>query len=93
MSTQQVAKNNNSKEKVVLVNKLEKELFDRYGPMIGGAKLHKVLGYNTSAAFRLALKQGDISLPVFKIEKRRGNFALTVDIAAWLVEQKFKKEK
>lgn len=75
-------------EKESLINKLNHDLMIMFGPVIGGEDLHKVLGYKTGAAFRLALKQGDIALPIFNITKRRGKFALTIDIVNWLVEQR-----
>ena len=61
-----------------------------YGPMIGGKNLCKVLGYNSSGAFRQALYKKAVPVEVFAIENRRGKFALSVDIAHWLAEQKFK---
>ncbi|WP_156501756.1 hypothetical protein [Alteromonas stellipolaris] len=61
-----------------------------YGPMIGGKNLCKVLGYNSSGAFRQALYKKTVPVEVFAIENRRGKFALSVDIAHWLAEQKFK---
>ena len=82
---------NNDKQDLVI--KLDKDLMDRHGPIIGGEDLWQVLGYKTAAAFRLALKLGDISLPIFNIEKRRGKFALSIDIANWIVDQKYKEEK
>lgn len=80
-------------DKQELAIKLEKDLIDRYGPIVGGEDLRQVLGYKTASAFRLALKLGDISLPIFNIEKRRGKFALSVDIANWIVNQKYKENK
>jgi hypothetical protein len=82
---------NNEKEELAV--KLHSDLMTLFGPVIGGEDLHKVLGYKTGAAFRLALKQGDIDLSIFKIDKRRGKFALTVDIVAWLINQKYRSIK
>lgn len=76
-------------EKEALINALRQDLMKHFGPVIGGEDLRQVLGYKTGAAFRLALKQNDITLPVFTIKKRRGRFALAIDIATWLVEQKY----
>lgn len=56
---------------------------DRYGPMLGGSTLRKVLGYPSAAALRMALNRGLVKVPVFEIENRRGRFALTQDVAAW----------
>ena len=61
-----------------------------YGPMIGGKNLYKVLGYNTSGAFRQAVYKKTVPVDIFTIENRRGKFALSIDIARWLAEQKFK---
>lgn len=80
-------------EQEMLAKKLHSDLMALFGPVIGGEDLHKVLGYKTGAAFRLALKQGDIDLSIFKIDKRRGKFALTVDIVTWLINQKYKPIK
>lgn len=82
-----------STDKQQLTNKLERELTERYGLIVGGKDLRDVLGYKTASAFSLACKQGDISLPIFNIEKRRGKFALAVDIAHWIVNQKYTSEK
>lgn len=81
------------KEKEALEKTLQSDLMSHYGPIIGGEDLYKVLGYKTSSAFRLALNQGDINLSIFHIEKRRGRFSLTIDIAKWLVKQKYKSQK
>mgnify|MGYP000226590103 CR=1 FL=1 len=82
-----------STDKQQLTNKLERELTERYGLIVGGKDLRDILGYKTASAFSLACKQGDISLPIFNIEKRRGKFALAVDIAQWIVNQKYTSEK
>lgn len=79
-----------SSEQEYLAKKLHSDLMTLYGPVIGGEDLCKVLGFRTGAAFRLAFKQGDIDLSIFKIDKRRGKFALTVDVVAWLIHQKYK---
>jgi len=63
---------------------LEKAMLEKYGPMVGGATLCKVLGYPSAAALRQALSRGLISVPVFEIQNRRGRFALTQDVVAWL---------
>ena len=82
-----------SNDKAVLAKKLHSDLMALFGPVIGGEDLHKVLGYKTGAAFRLAHKQGDIDLSIFNIDKRRGKFSLTVDIVEWLINQKYKSIK
>ncbi|HSH71644.1 MAG TPA: hypothetical protein VK974_01185 [Methylophilaceae bacterium] len=69
----------NAKQKAI-----EVELFNRYGPLIGGCDLRQCLGYKSSASFNRAAKLGILRLSVFEIESRRGKFALTRDVAIWL---------
>lgn len=60
------------------------ELTSLYGPLIGGRDLGRALGFRTQEAFRQALKRGHMPIQTFKVEGRRGKFAMTADIAAWL---------
>jgi len=60
------------------------KLYEEYGPLIGGPQLVKVLGFRTNAAFRQAEKIGNIGIDVFEIEGRKGKFARTHDVEAWL---------
>ncbi len=76
----------NQETQKVSTEHLEKSLMELYGPMIGGSTLRKVLGYPTAAALRRAHERGLLSVPVFEIPSRRGKFALTQDVAVWLVE-------
>lgn len=52
--------------------------------MLGGAALCRALGFPTAAAMRQAVSRGRVPVPLFEIEKRRGRFALTRDVALWL---------
>lgn len=63
---------------------LERDLINRYGPIIGRDDLRKALGYKTDDAFRQALSRNTIPIPVFEIEHRKGKFALVKDLAVWL---------
>lgn len=67
--------------------KFEQELFEWYGPLIGGKDLQKVLGYRTGDAYRQAVFRNTIPIKTFEIENRRGRFALTADVAQWLTQQ------
>jgi hypothetical protein len=67
---------------------LEHELSSRHGPMMTGEPLRVALGYPSPAAFRQAIARKTTPIPVFGIEKRRGKFALTIDVAAWLATQR-----
>jgi hypothetical protein len=63
---------------------MEKDLIDKYGPMVGGPDLVKVLGYRSNASFRRAEKLGQIDIRIFPLRGRKGKFAMTKDIADWL---------
>jgi hypothetical protein len=71
-------------EKMTLETSLTTQLTEMYGPMIGGVTLWRTLGYTSSDAFRQAYSRGLVTVPVFKIENRRGKFALARDVARWL---------
>lgn len=68
-------------------NSLAAQLLDRYGPMLGGRDLYAALGFKSYAAFHRSKQRGEIGVIVFSLTGRRGWFALTTDVAAWLSEQ------
>ncbi len=68
------------------------ELNLRYGPIIGGRKLVLVLGYDSTSAFRQALKRGQLPVIVFELPGRRGKFAFTNDICEWLMRVRLKMD-
>jgi hypothetical protein len=57
---------------------------EKYGPLIGGPDLVKVLGYRSNASFRRAVRLGIIGVRVFDIPGRKGKYAKTQDVVAWL---------
>lgn len=65
---------------------LERELLDRYGPLIGNKELQRALGYPSAEAFRQALAREQVPVPVFVVPQRRGKFALTSEVARWLAQ-------
>lgn len=67
---------------------LEHELSNQHGPMMTGEGLRAALGYPSKEAFRQAVARKTTPIPVFGIEKRRGKFALTKDVAAWIAAQR-----
>lgn len=71
-----------------LVNDLESELLDRYGPILSAQQLASIFAYPTLAAFRQAVTRGTVPVPVFSIEKRRGKYALAKDVARWMAEKR-----
>lgn len=72
-----------------LVQALEKDLLEQYGPVLTGANLQKALGYPSMDAMRQAMFRNQAPVPVFKLKNRRGRFALAKDIANWLAKQRF----
>jgi hypothetical protein len=62
----------------------EAALTQTLGPVVGGSALSRALGFRTQAAFRKAKQRGRLPIATFEVEGRRGRFAATSDIAAWL---------
>lgn len=69
-------------------------LLGTYGPIVGGEDLVRLLGYPSSVALRQANSRGTVPVAIFNIPHRRGKFAFTEEVAAWLKElQERKGEK
>jgi len=71
-----------------IATELSTRLTTQYGAMLGSAALIKELSYPSAASFQRALARGIVPVPVFKIEHRRGSFALARDVAEWLSRQR-----
>lgn len=72
------------------ITSLERELIERYGELLATDPLYRLLGYSTPAALKQSLLRKELpAVPIFRIENRRGMFALTKDVAAWLAEKRF----
>lgn len=65
-------------------DQLRSELLERHGALVGGPDLTKLLGFKTYAAFYRTWRAGELGVQVFHIPGRRGLFALTQDVAAWM---------
>ncbi|RUL66866.1 hypothetical protein EKH79_03135 [Dyella dinghuensis] len=61
---------------------------ERYGAVVGGEALRSLLGFNTLGAFRQARVGGSLGVKVFQLPARRGHFALTEEVCAWLLAQR-----
>ncbi|MEZ5616439.1 MAG: hypothetical protein C3F19_11425 [Rhodocyclales bacterium] len=72
-------------------NDLAEKMLKEFGPLMGGEDLRRALGYRTSAALARAARMGAVGVAVFDIPNRRGKFALTVDVAAWLTSLRNRK--
>lgn len=55
-----------------------------FGPVVGTAMLWRVLNYPTPDALRKAIERGRAPVATFVIPGRRGRFAHTRDVIAWL---------
>lgn len=73
-------------------NDLSKKAYEKYGPILGGKDLWRSLGYKTFAAFVRAVDKGSMGVKVFRIEGRRGWFAMTEDVVIWLSQLKEKNQ-
>lgn len=56
----------------------------KYGPLLSGKELVNALGYPTQTAFWQARRVGRVEVRTFRISGRKGTFALTTEVAAWL---------
>ncbi|ENG7912686.1 hypothetical protein R4575_16705 [Acinetobacter baumannii] len=77
-----------NKKLLISAELIERDLFERYGPMISDDALRIALGYRSFDAFRQALTRKTVPIPVFSIENRRGKYALVKDVASWLAKQR-----
>lgn len=68
--------------------RINRELAEANGPLIGGSALRKALGFSSAEAFRQAYFRGHVPIKVFSIPNRRGKFAYTCDVATWLANLK-----
>lgn len=66
-------------------------MLQEYGPLMGGEDLRRALGYRTWSAFARAVRAEALLVKVFEIPGRRGRFALTQEVAEWLVQLRDQK--
>lgn len=69
------------------------ELVARYGYMVGGDDLWRLLGYRSLDSFRKAQTKGTVPITTFRIEGRRTRYGSTEDLARWLDQQLSKVKK
>jgi len=67
---------------------LRESLLRLHGPLLGGAPLVAALGHRSAASLRQARRRGQVAVPLFTVQNRRGWFALTQDVADWLAEMR-----
>lgn len=73
-----------------LEKELEQDMLSLYGPILSGEKLLQSLGYVSKDAFRQSIVRETVPVSVFKIDGRRGYFALTKDVARYLAKARNK---
>lgn len=73
-----------------LRDELDKRMLEKYGPILSGSDLVSCLGYASQDALNKAVSRKTAPGFVFSLPNRRGRFALTADVAAWLVESRNK---
>lgn len=54
---------------------------------MGSAGLRQALGFSSQAALRAAIAEDRLPFQVFTIAGRKGSFALTHEVAAWLASR------
>jgi hypothetical protein len=66
---------------------LRQKLEQTYGRVMASSQIAALLVFPSTAAFRQARRRGSISIRMFTMPGRRGSFAMTQDVAAWLAQQ------
>lgn len=60
------------------------------GPLFAGDVLFHTLGYGSGAAMRKAHSRGTVPVTLMELHHRKLRFALSDEIAGWLIEQRLK---
>ncbi len=58
-----------------------------YGGLVPAKELSRLLGFSTPAALRRAHATGRLTVPLFKLQGRRGLFAHAGDVSAYMRAQ------
>lgn len=67
---------------------LAEDLLRTHGHVVGGEALYRLLGYGSADAFQQALRREAVGVPVFALPGRRGKFAMTRDVSAFLLRHR-----
>lgn len=76
-----------------LYEELKNDLLKLHGPIIGGQDLARALGFNSLKALRQAKSRDLLGLTVFTPPKRRGLYAVTSDVAEWIINHRFEGDQ
>ena len=74
-------------------HKLVDHMMVRFGPTLGGEDLYAALGFKTYASFHRSKLRGELGIHVFKLQGRKGWFALTDEVADWLEKQSRREDR
>lgn len=67
---------------------LRVQLEQAYGPLMTGQALWRCLGFPSANSFHHAAGRGLVPVESFRLSGRKGRFARSADVAAWLADQK-----
>jgi hypothetical protein len=67
---------------------IETQLLNRHGSIIRGSDLWKEMGFSSYEAFRQSERRGKLGITLFTIPDRNGKFAITCEVAHWIVEHR-----
>lgn len=68
---------------------LEEDMLKLHGPVLTGEALMRSLGYVSKDAFRQSIVRKTVPIPVFRMENRRGYYALTKEVAEYLAKARY----
>ncbi len=71
-----------------LALEIEAELVSKHGPLLPPSVLPTLLGYRSVDAYRKAVSRRTVPVAIFKLENRRGSFALAKDVARWISQRR-----
>ena len=71
---------------------LEGDLLKLYGPVLSGESLIKSLGYVSKGAFRQSITRKTVPVHIFRMEGRRGYYALTKDVSKYLAKARYQSQ-
>lgn len=66
------------------LDQLTIDLVERHGELVSQRDLARMLGYPSVAAIAKARERGRLPIKTFGVPGRRGKFAFTRDVSAWL---------
>lgn len=69
---------------------LETKYLRAFGAVLSASQTAQVLGYRSTAALAKARSRGQLPIQMFSLPHRRGLFADTTEIAAWITSRQLR---